>query len=374
MAWSYRKRIKVIPGIYLNLSKSGISTSIGVKGASMTFGKPGTYLNTCLPSLGVYNRHKLSGSGLKYIPQPHNPIEVFNNSENIFSADIHQITSQNMQGIKEAILLAQQQREELKNDLLKIQSALKVTKVKRTLSYVFLYGLLNKAIPTDLQTNIEAQKEAIRQTRIQIDNSCVKLSIAFEPEIRDKYFKLIEVFKKLSSCQKIWDVTSAHYQDRVAARSSASTVVNKKIVSFAFKSLPDIKSDVEAIYFQNANGADLYFYPSFIIMYSNPTKFAIVGFNEIKFQHNYVRFTETGPVPIDTKIIDRTWAKVNKNGTPDRRFKGNYQIPVVRYGMIRLRSNTGINEEYEFSNYELTEQFGKAFKEYQAALKLMHNI
>jgi len=42
--------------------------------------------------------------------------------------------------------------------------------------------------------------------------------------------------------------------------------------------------------------------------------------------------------------------------------------------MIRLRSNTGINEEYEFSNYELTEQFGKAFKEYQAALKLMHNI
>lgn len=37
MAWSYRKRIKVIPGVHLNFSKKGISTSIGIKGASINF-------------------------------------------------------------------------------------------------------------------------------------------------------------------------------------------------------------------------------------------------------------------------------------------------------------------------------------------------
>lgn len=44
MAWNYRKRIKIAPGIHLNLSKNGVSTSIGPNGARVTFGKNGTYL------------------------------------------------------------------------------------------------------------------------------------------------------------------------------------------------------------------------------------------------------------------------------------------------------------------------------------------
>ena len=41
MAWRFQRRVKIIPGVRLNLSKSGISTSVGVRGASMTFGKSG---------------------------------------------------------------------------------------------------------------------------------------------------------------------------------------------------------------------------------------------------------------------------------------------------------------------------------------------
>ena len=35
MAWSYKKRIKVAPGVHLNISKSGVSTSMGSKGMSI---------------------------------------------------------------------------------------------------------------------------------------------------------------------------------------------------------------------------------------------------------------------------------------------------------------------------------------------------
>ena len=42
MAWNYRKRVKIIPGVYLNFSKNGVSTSIGPKGAKVTFGRNGT--------------------------------------------------------------------------------------------------------------------------------------------------------------------------------------------------------------------------------------------------------------------------------------------------------------------------------------------
>lgn len=100
-------------------------------------------------------------------------------------------------------------------------------------------------------------------------------------------------------------------------------------------------------------------------MYSSNTNLAIIGFDELRLTHSYIRFTETGSVPRDSKVIDKTWAKVNKNGTPDKRFKGNYQIPVVKYGEITLMTNTGLHEEYQFSNYEFTEEFGLAFKDYQ---------
>lgn len=369
MAWSFHKRIKIIPGVHLNLSKSGISTSIGVKGASMTFGKSGTYLNTSLPFLNINNRHKLSGSNTT--PDSYDrdaPLHLFGN---IFSADVQEITSQNMAGVKEAILLARQQRKELKSDLLNIQTALGTSKMKLILSYLFLYGLINKTIPKNLKLNIEAQKEAIKQTTDLIDHCYVKLDVEFDSEIREKYEQLIKAFKNLTTSHKIWDVTSAHFQDRVAARSSASTIVSKKDVKFSFKSLAEIRSDVEALYFENANGADLYFYPSFIIMYANQKDFAIIGLDEINVQQSYVRFTETGTVPHDSKVIDKTWAKVNKNGTPDKRFKGNYQIPIAKYGQINLRTNTGLNEEYEFSNYEFTEAFSQTFRDYQATIKYL---
>ena len=62
MGWRYRKRIKILPGIHINISKSGISANVGVKGASVTFGPKGTYVNTGLPGTGLYQRDRISGS------------------------------------------------------------------------------------------------------------------------------------------------------------------------------------------------------------------------------------------------------------------------------------------------------------------------
>jgi len=370
MAWSFRKRIKIIPGVHLNISKSGISTSIGVKGASLTFGNSGSFLNSSIPALGINNRQRLSSSNSGQ--QIYN--ETVELSDNIFSSDIHEITSQNMQGIKEAIILAYEQRKGLNKDLLKLQATLNSTRLKLGLSYFLMYGIIKKSISEDLKIDINAQKKAIAEAKEQITNCFVKIDVDFDPETQKKYEILLQSFNKLVTSQKIWDVTSAFSQDRVASRSSASTIVKKTEVRFGVRSLPDIKSNYKALYFHNANGADLYFYPSFIVMYSNNSNFALIGIDEINFNQSYVRFTETGSIPADSKIIDRTWAKVNKNGTPDKRFKGNYQIPIVKYGEIKLRTNTGLNEEYEFSNYEFTEEFGNAFRDYQSTIKSLKQL
>jgi len=372
MAWNYRRRIKIIPGVHLNFSKNGISTSIGVKGANITFRKSGAYLNTSIPGLGVYNRQKLSGSNSNPVPE-NTYLQMTDVENSIFSANVQEITSQDMQGIKEAIILAHQQRIELKDDLLKVKAQLLGTKIKLITCYILLYGIIKKSISENIKDDINSQKGAITQLIEQIDNCFVNLDIDFEIDIEKKYIKLVETFKNLCGSNKIWDVISSYYQDTKITRSSAGKIVKKTKVKFSTKSLPDIKSKFEALYFQNANGTDLYFYPNFIVMQAAKNNFAIIGINEIEFFQSYVTFTETGLIPLDAEIIDKTWAKVNINGTPDRRFKGNYQIPVAKYGEIKLRTKTGLNKEYEFSNYKLTEEFGKAFRDYQITIKNLSN-
>lgn len=60
----FRRSVKILPGIRLNIGKRGVSTSIGVRGAHLTIGKTGTRTTVGLP-----------GSGLSYthLEKPHQP-------------------------------------------------------------------------------------------------------------------------------------------------------------------------------------------------------------------------------------------------------------------------------------------------------------
>jgi uncharacterized protein DUF4236 len=373
MTWSYRKRIKIIPGVRLNISKSGISTSIGVRGASMTFSKNATYLNTGIPGTGLYNRQKIAGKSGTPIPENEQDQQT-ELVDNIFSADIQEISSHDMQGIKKAIITAHNQRMELITDSHKIKSSLKASKSKLAVSYFLIYGLLNKAIPKKIKADISAKQQALAQLHEQIENCYVALDIEFDPDIKNKYDRLLESFKTLCKSAKIWDVTGSYQQDRKETRSAASTAVNRKAVSFGTTAVPEIKSAFEPLWLKNANGADLYVYPHFVMMYSNKDSFALISLNEINFTYNLVKCMETESIPADSKIIDTTWAKVNKNGSPDKRFKDNYEIPIVGYGEITLQSNTGLHEQYHISNYEYTEAFGNAFIEFQNVINTLKSL
>lgn len=58
----YRKRIRIMKGLTLNLSKSGVSMTAGLPGMSVNTGSRGTYLNTGIPGTGLYDRKRIGGS------------------------------------------------------------------------------------------------------------------------------------------------------------------------------------------------------------------------------------------------------------------------------------------------------------------------
>ncbi len=51
MGWSYRKRVKLMPGVHLNISRKGVNTTIGKQGASVNFSSRGARVNNKWVSL-----------------------------------------------------------------------------------------------------------------------------------------------------------------------------------------------------------------------------------------------------------------------------------------------------------------------------------
>lgn len=64
MGWRFRKRIKVLPGVHINLGKKGVSLSVGPRGLKKTFGKDGVRTTVGLPGSGIshtsYQRYSSS--------------------------------------------------------------------------------------------------------------------------------------------------------------------------------------------------------------------------------------------------------------------------------------------------------------------------
>jgi hypothetical protein len=62
MGFRFQRRIRIVPGLRLNLSKSGVSASVGGRGSWLTFGPRGKRATVGIP-----------GTGLLYTESSHAP-------------------------------------------------------------------------------------------------------------------------------------------------------------------------------------------------------------------------------------------------------------------------------------------------------------
>lgn len=61
VGFRFRKSFKLLPGVRLNVSKSGIGVSAGVKGARIGVGPRGVRVNAGIPGSGIGYEHRLGG-------------------------------------------------------------------------------------------------------------------------------------------------------------------------------------------------------------------------------------------------------------------------------------------------------------------------
>jgi hypothetical protein len=290
-------------------------------------------------------------------------IESYNE---IKSAEHSQLTSVGFEELKDELENAYVERNGLIQEILKTNSELDKAKKRLKIARIFIVGL----IFSKFQNNVSELEGYLVDLRKQLNETVIDIDNEFDDSIHKNYNSLHDSFIKLTESCKIWDKTNYRTTNKESERTIASTSISRGLVNFKLSQIPVIKSKNIGFLIQNLNGGDLHLYPGFALMTSEMDiqKFGIIDLQEIELTYSTINFIEKEEVPIDAKSVGTTWLKVNKNGEPDKRFKGNYEIPIVRYAELNFTTKSGLNESFMISNIESAEQFYNRFLEYQKGL------
>lgn len=381
MSLRFKRRIRLFPGVYLNIGKTGISTTIGPQGANINFGKRGAYLNAGIPGTGLSWREKLSGS-----PTPNQPIAQPTNvnpeTSGIppvtqpltitpalpVSSTSEIVTSEGLIGLSDQIFDMRMHREKIYAEFEKINTEIMTLNENIKI-------LKNQFFPN--KEKIEKSQEQISQltNTIVVLNSSLsqyrsELVFDLDESIENQYKKVVSSFEDLMKCQNIWDITSDSEKNNPnEAKSNTGMIVERSLVQFNLKKIEDVFSKYDQLHLQNANGADLYFFPACILLKNHKNDLILVDLKDLKFEQQIQRFIESSEtVPSDAEIVDYVWTESNKDGTPDLRYKDNIRQPIVNYASLVFLSESGLCETYYVSDVYAAQKFSREFTKYLGML------
>lgn len=377
MGLRFRQSFQLFPGVRLNLSGSGLSATFGVPGASINVGHRGIHSTVGIPGSGLsftsnLTPHASTESSPRFpqqpSPAPSVPYWQAAQMRAIGSASVENLTSHGLIELRDMIAQARSQRGEIATDLAEAQGTYETDSADLARRQRSWFRWFYKRRIAELEVSVpEAEQEIARLIQWQ-QSTHIDMSFETGDAAQKAYGALVRAFETIRGCSRIWDVTSDRIGNRVVERSYASRTITRTPVKLDFAGSDLVRFAGRAMQFQNINGEDILIYPGMVIMPRADGAFALIDLREIKLDFNTMQFVEEETVPSDTQVVGQTWAKVNKNGTPDLRFRANYQIPLCLYGRLVITSPGGIEEEYQFSNALATGEFAHAFQAYQSAL------
>jgi hypothetical protein len=392
MTLRFRQTFTLFPGVRINVGKRGISTSIGVPGATVnigrqgiraTIGAPGTgisYSALVMPFGQVDGQSPQPAHNGGFMPPPAQSPAWGNNPalakvympqagmNEIASASVDVLTSTSLLPLRDLISKAREQQAQVKADLKEAreEDARLQSELNRRKGSLFRWFYRRRIAELDIALPV-TKAEVERLSNWQ-DSTKVAVTFEASDDAQRAYSSLVRAFDALKLSVKKWDVTADRSTNQFVERTLAHRNVNRHLVTFEFSSTDLIRFSGRAMRFENINGDDILIYPGVAVIPRADGVFALIDIRELQVTVDGVRFHETEGVPQDAKVVGQTWAKTNKDGSPDKRFNENYQIPICLYGQIAFRSPTGVTEEYMVSDANAALAFVEAVNIYKNAL------
>ena len=379
MGFRFRRSFKVFPGVRVNLSKSGLSTSFGGRGASINVSSRGVRGTVGIPGTGLSYSQKLTpglnhsnaGTSQFWIPpsqspSPNVPQTQASDLNAIASGPLHSITSPKLMDLRQMLIDAAKQKSEVamhvKETLRELKRRSFELKMKSLLKPLFRKRIeyLDDHIP-ELRAHVNYLNSMTFATKIDLSVQAPQAALAA--------FSYVErAFEQCANSSVIWHIVAQREINQVAERSSASRGIDRKPVRFLRGSNDLVEFGGKSLTLENTNGNIIYIYPGFLVIAASNGEFALITIEDLFIKFDAKQFVETERVPPDSRVVGRTWFKCNKDGSPDRRFSNNFEIPICEYGSLSFVTGRGLNEEYQISNAQSAIGFGNALAQFRNAL------
>lgn len=267
----YRKRVKLLPGVTLNISKSGFSTTVGVRGASVNMGRNGAFLNTGIPGTGIYDRKKINFSKGQTKPQrvKSMPRQVVFETEsasprasykltpgNRQSSDLTSLTPTEMRPLLEQLRLHLRQRDELKKEYEKL--FLEEVKARRLekVSKWLIYGWFYKGHAEKISEINALRKEVLEDwgnTHFSIDSNICE-------ETKSEYQLLVDAYEQFVRTHKVWDIISQF------PNQGGCYDFERQEIKLEAQTFEGVEREIPPLFFKNTFGTCLYIYQEFILI------------------------------------------------------------------------------------------------------------
>lgn len=399
MAWI--NRTEIAPGIYLDLSKVGVSTTIGVRGSSLTH--HGQYVNTGIPGTGFYERTKLVHTHQAHAPLSNASADPQTAHANtlvvaiamaigvfcislafsflegcivwavfvvllIFVATISGMAGDKSKEVDHSLWIYKakatlpklqgETKEVLKNFIDCYELAKQIeyeTKVVKALEEK-LRGASNAKLEQLLWEHQSKLEELNRQLAdVQMD-----VDAPLTDEEKEAYGKVCDAFEEAMHSAYTWFVAPSNYGS--PAKPHAQTTGKRRRASAYVGVFDYLKSNFD-VPVLDAGDTQYYIYPKFVIKASNVCEFEVYPLTPSAITASIVKYAEAEVNPLDAHSTEEAWQYANGDGSPDKRHTNNKLVPVYQYGCINFDlGNTP--SRFMFSDGEASERFGEALAFY----------
>lgn len=371
MGLRFRQRIKVFPGVYVNVSLGGLSVSMGGPGATVNIGKnlrvrgtvglPGTglsYQGTIHPGTGNAKRSTRNPVLPDVVPQglgwsdgstqDAEPFEMLPTA--LMGAPW---TPKDLMPVQNLIIEAHQERQALDAELEQLQQ--RVVSAHTELARVDTWWrrwFFKKSIGL-ARTNVEQAQSAREHVQRLLQQQGIPIHWEVDEGLQRCFSRFTKDLRSMLVRVQGWHLLGMNFAlgDNRAWVSSPQMQRTSCTVGFGH---PAFFTATDDPLYQNTpcitcgDGLALYFYPTFILV-QRPDAFGLLPPEALTIEVDDLRVAEHDPAFASVPTEEYTWHYVNKNGTPDQRYTYNPQVPLLDYQRMTLRAPQGLHETFLFT-------------------------
>jgi hypothetical protein len=165
----------------------------------------------------------------------------------------------------------------------------------------------------------------------------VFIGYVLAPGAEAKLNQILRAFDTLRRCSGVWAFqVQANANDKQWKYNAGGQFsVAKLPVAIFNRPIPNIETNINVCGVAYGRLA-IYFLPEKLLVIDG-AQILHVPYNQLGFDRTHLEYVETqGHVFPDSVILEHRWKFINRDGSPDRRFKSNFQVPLVRCGILAL--------------------------------------